>query len=43
MQKRVYRQGWFMTTFKYGLIGISYLILLCFGLAGALVATLTLA
>lgn len=43
MQKRIYRQGWLMTTFKYGLIGISYLILLCFGLAGALVATLTLA
>lgn len=41
MQKRVYRQGWFMTTLKYGLIGISYVILLCFGLAGALIATLT--
>lgn len=43
MQKRVYRQGWFLTTFKYGLIGISYLVLLGFGLAGALIATLTLA
>lgn len=43
MQKKVYKQGWFMTTFKYSLIGIAYLILLCFGLAGALVATLTLA
>lgn len=43
MQKRVYRQGWIMTTFKYGLIGTSYLVLLCFGLAGALIATLAMA
>lgn len=42
MQKKVYQQGWFMTTFKYSLIGISYLVLLSLGLAGALIATLTL-
>jgi hypothetical protein len=28
--KRVYRQGWFMTTLKFGTIGSSYLILLTF-------------
>lgn len=42
MQKRVYKQGWFMTTIKFGMIGFSYVILLSFGLAGALIATLTL-
>ncbi|MEP7042725.1 MAG: DUF3667 domain-containing protein [Dokdonella sp.] len=42
MQKKVYRQGWFMTTFKYGLIGISYVVLLCIGFAGALIASLTI-
>lgn len=43
MQKKVYRQGWFMTTFKYGLVGLCYLVILSLGLAGALVASLTLA
>jgi hypothetical protein len=41
MQKKVYRQGWFMTTIKYSVIGISYIVLLAFGLAGALIASLT--
>lgn len=31
-QKRIYRQGWIMTLFKYGIIGIAYLVLLTFGL-----------
>ncbi len=42
MQKRVYRQGWTMTVFKYGLIGFCYLFILSFGLAGALIASLTI-
>ncbi|HNR92760.1 MAG TPA: DUF3667 domain-containing protein [Dokdonella sp.] len=37
MQKRVYRQGWIMTTLKYGLIGICYTFLLS---TGAFVAVL---
>jgi hypothetical protein len=37
--KRVYRQGWFMTVMKSGLIGISYLLLL--SLASAFVALLS--
>lgn len=37
--KRVYRQGWFMTVMKFGLIGISYLVLL--SLASAFVALLS--
>jgi hypothetical protein len=32
MQKRVYRQGWIMTTLKYIMIGTAYLFLLAFGL-----------
>lgn len=36
MQKQVYRQGWWMTLFKYGLIGTLYLFLITFGLIGAL-------
>jgi hypothetical protein len=31
MQKRVYRQGWPMTLFKYSVLGISYVFLLSFG------------
>ena len=34
MQKRVYRQGWIMTTIKYSFVGICYLLMLGFGLAG---------
>lgn len=37
--KRVYRQGWFMTGMKFGLIGISYLLLL--SLTTAFVALLS--
>jgi hypothetical protein len=43
MQKKVYRQGWIMTTIKYSLIGISYMMLLAIGLAGAAIASLTIA
>jgi hypothetical protein len=43
MAKRVYRQGWFMTTFKFCLVGFCYLFLLGFGLAGAAIASLTIA
>jgi hypothetical protein len=32
-QKRVYKQGWIMTLIKYGMIGISYTILISFGVA----------
>lgn len=35
MQKRVYRQGWFLTFLKFGLVGIIYLTLLTFAIAGA--------
>ncbi|MBS0457871.1 MAG: DUF3667 domain-containing protein [Proteobacteria bacterium] len=31
MQKRVYSQGWFMTTCKFGLVGTCYLLLLSIG------------
>ena len=41
MQKRIYRQGWFMTTLKYAVVGISYLVMLGFVLVGALIASLT--
>lgn len=40
MAKRVYRQGWFMTTIKFCFVGLGYLILLGFGLAGAIIASL---
>jgi hypothetical protein len=43
MAKRVYRQGWFMTTFKFCFVGFCYVILLALGLAGAALASLTLA
>lgn len=42
MQKKVYRQGWFMTTVKYGVIGLAYIFLITFGLIGALAASLML-
>ena len=42
MQKRVYRQGWIMTTLKFGFVGICYLLMLGFGLAGALVVSLAI-
>jgi hypothetical protein len=40
MQKRVYRQGWFMTTLKYGVIGICYSVLIGIGTAFALLVSL---
>ncbi|MGH8171805.1 MAG: DUF3667 domain-containing protein [Rhodanobacteraceae bacterium] len=42
MQKRVYRQGWFMTTLKFSLIGIFYMVITTIALVGALLATLAL-
>jgi hypothetical protein len=41
MQKRVYRQGGFMTTVKYACIGGCYSVLVLFGLAFAALAGLT--
>ncbi len=35
MQKRVYKQGWFLTFVKFGLIGIVYLTLLAFAIFAA--------
>lgn len=32
-QKRIYRQGWIMTTLKFGMAGTAYLVLLGFGVA----------
>jgi len=43
MARNVYRQGWFMTTVKFCFVGFCYLILLAFGIAGAAIATLTVA
>ncbi|MFI4969096.1 MAG: DUF3667 domain-containing protein [Lysobacterales bacterium] len=43
MAKRVYRQGWFMTTFKFALVGFCYTIMLAFGLAGAVIVSLAIA
>ena len=40
MQKRVYRQGWPMTLLKYAVLGLSYCILLAFGAAGTVLASL---
>ncbi len=35
MQKRVYRQGWFLTVLKYCFVGICYTVLLTFAVAAA--------
>ena len=43
MQKRIYRQGWIMATLTYGVIGMCYLVILVFGLAGAFLAALAIA
>ncbi len=40
MQKRVYRQNWFMTVFKYCVIGICYTVMIGFGLIAALLVSL---
>jgi hypothetical protein len=41
MQKRVYRQGWFMTSLKYWSLGFCYTILLGFGFVFVVLITLT--
>jgi hypothetical protein len=43
MQKRVYRQGWIMTSIKFSMIGICYTVIITIGLVGALLASLALA
>jgi hypothetical protein len=40
MQKRVYRQGWFFTVFKYLAIGLCYTILVSTGIAIAFIVSL---
>jgi len=42
MAKKVYRQGWFMTTVKFCCVGFCYTILLAFGIAGAAIAALAM-
>ena len=39
MQKRVYGQGWILTFLKYGVLGICYMVLLSFGVAATVVAS----
>jgi hypothetical protein len=39
--RRVYGQGWFKTTAKYLLLGVSYVVLLAIGLVGAILLTLS--
>lgn len=39
-QKRIYRQGWVMAVLSYGLIGISYSVLLAFGMVFNVVLSL---
>jgi len=41
MQKRVYRQGWFMTNLKYWSLGFCYLIMMGFGWVFAVLLSLT--
>lgn len=36
-QKRIYRQGWIATAFKFSVVGVAYTVLLAFGLALAVV------
>ncbi len=40
--RRVYRQGWFMSVFKFLFGGVIYLIVLCLALGGTVVVTLAL-
>jgi hypothetical protein len=40
MQKRVYKQGWFLTVLKYLTIGCCYTILVSLGLVAALLISL---
>ncbi|MBL8300041.1 MAG: DUF3667 domain-containing protein [Rhodanobacteraceae bacterium] len=43
MQRRVYRQNWFMTLFKYSLIGTCYSVLIALAIAVALIISLIVA
>jgi hypothetical protein len=43
MQKRVYRQNWFMTVFKYSIIGYCYSVLIGLAIAAAMVISLVVA
>ncbi len=43
MQKRLYGQGWFMTSVKYAVIGLCYVVMLGFGVVGAVFVSLTTA
>ena len=43
MQKKVYKQGWIMTTLKYGVIGICYTIIIAFGVGIAAIVSLATA
>ncbi len=40
MQKRVYRQGWIMTTIKYCVIGVCYIVVISFGVAAAAIVSI---
>lgn len=40
MQKRVYRQGWLATSFKFSITSLFYVVLLSFGLSFALIAAM---
>ena len=40
MQKKVYRQGWFFTTLKFGAIGICYTVMISLGIAAAFIVSL---
>ncbi len=42
MQKRVYKQGWIMTTLKFGMIGLCYTVLVSTAVALAAVASLAI-
>lgn len=43
MQKKVYKQGWFFTTVKFGAIGICYTVMISLGVVAALVIGLATA
>ena len=40
MQKKVYRQGWFFTTLKFGAIGLCYTVMISLGIAAAFIVSL---
>ena len=40
MQKKVYKQGWFFTTLKFGAIGICYTVMITLGIAAAFIISL---